>query len=114
MSRIFPILLVLALHFSFAGAQVNLATVLGTIQDATGAVLPGVEVTATHVDTGLSRTVVSDDEGRYRIANLNLGDYEVAASLPGFQTEVQTGIELTIGRRAIVEFTLRVILLTER
>jgi len=114
MSRISTILLVLALHFSFAGAQVNLATVLGTIQDATGAVLPGVEVTATHVDTGLSRTVVSDDEGRYRIANLNLGDYEVAASLPGFQTEVQTGIELTIGRRAILEFTLRVGEITER
>ena len=114
MSRIFPILLVLTLHFSFAEAQVNLATVLGTIQDATGAVLPGVEVTATHVDTGLSRTVVSDDEGRYRIANLSLGDYEVAASLPGFQTEVQTGIELTIGRRAIVEFTLRVGEITER
>ncbi len=114
MSRVFPILLVLTFHFSFTGAQVNLATILGTVQDATGAVLPGTEVTVTQVETTISRTVVSDDEGRYRIANLSLGNYEVAASLPGFQTQIQTGIELTIGRRALVDFTLRLGEITER
>ncbi len=114
MAKVFSILLVVTFHFSLAWAQVTTGTVLGTVQDATGAVLPGTEVTVTHLDTAISRTVISDDEGRYLAPNLNLGDYEIAASLPGFQTEVRTGIELTIGRRAVVNFNLNVGEITER
>ena len=114
MPKLFSILLVVTFHFSLAWAQVTTGTVLGTVQDATGAVLPGTEVTVTHLDTSISRTVISDDEGRYQLTNLNLGNYEVAASLPGFQTEVQTGIEMTIGRRAVVNFSLNVGEITER
>ncbi len=99
MSKLFPILLVISLHFSLAWAQVNTGTILGTIQDSTGAVLPGTEVVVTHVDTGRSRTVISDDEGRYQAPNLNLGYYEIVASLPGFRTAIRTGIEITVGRR---------------
>jgi hypothetical protein len=108
MSKSFSILLVISLHFSLAWAQVNTGTILGTVQDATGAVLPGAEVVATHVDMGRSRTAISDDEGRYRFPSLNLGNYEIEASLPGFQTSVRTGIEITIDRRAVVDFTLSV------
>ena len=114
MTRLFSILLVVTFHFSLAWAQVTTGTVLGTVQDATGAVLPGTEVTVTHLDTGISRTIISDDEGRYLATNLSLGSFEIVASLPGFQTEVRTGIEMTIGRRAVVNFTLTVGEITER
>ena len=114
MSKLFSILLVISLHFSLAWAQVNTGTILGTVQDATGAVLPGAEVTVTHLEMGRSRTAISDDEGRYRVPNLNLGNYEIEASLPGFQTSVRTGIEITIDRRAVVDFTLSVGEISER
>jgi hypothetical protein len=89
-------------------------TISGAVTDETAAALPGVEMTATHVDTGITRTVVSDDVGRYRITNLNVGSYEIVASLPGFQSGVRSGLSLTMGREAVVDFTLRVGEITER
>ncbi len=56
-----------------AWAQVNTGTILGTVQDATGVVLPGAEVVATHIDQGRSRTAISDDEGRYRFPQFEYG-----------------------------------------
>ena len=115
MARLFSILLILSLNFSLAWAQgTTSGTILGTVQDSTGAVLPGAEVTATHLDTATSRTVISNDEGRYVVSNLSLGNYEIVVSLPGFQTAVRTGIEITIGRRAVLNFTLTVGSITER
>ena len=108
MSKLFSIVLVISLHFSLAWAQVNTGTILGTVQDATGGVLPGAEVVATHIDQGRSRTAISDDAGRYRFSNLNLGNYEVEASLPGFQTSVRAGIAIGIDQRAVVDFTLSI------
>ena len=58
----------------------------GTITDDTGAVLPGVSVTATHTESERSRTVVSDARGEYRITRLEAGGYDVQAMLPGFRT----------------------------
>ncbi len=115
MKKLFSILLVLSLNFSLAWSQgTTSGTMLGTVQDSTGAVLPGAEVTATRLDTGRSRTAISSDEGRYLLTNLGLGDYEITASLPGFQTAVRTGVEITIGRRAVLNFTLTVGSISER
>src|ERR1051325_10871026 len=75
--------------WSQATAQLN-----GVITDQSGAVLPGVEVTATQTDTGISRTVVSNETGSYVIPNLPLGPYKLQASLPGFRTFLRTGVVL--------------------
>jgi hypothetical protein len=107
-------LLVITFSFSLAVAQVNTGTILGTVHDSTGAVLPGAELMATHIDMGRTRTAISDDEGRYRFPSLNLGDYEIVASLPGFQTSIRTGIKITVDRRALVDFTLSVGEISER
>jgi hypothetical protein len=114
MPKLFSILLIASLYFSPVWAQVTSATLLGTVADVTAAVLPGAEITVTRIETGISRTDISDDEGRYRFSNLTLGNYEVVASLPGFQTSVRTGIELTLGRQAVVDFTLQIGEISER
>ncbi len=90
------------------GQVVRTATLFGTVTDETRAVLPGVAVTITNQDTGSRRSVISDDEGRYRAGNLNLGAYSVRAELPGFQTVVRSGIQLSVGREARVDITLKV------
>ena len=114
MFKLFSILLIASLYFSPAWAQLTSGTILGTVADATGAVLPGTEVTVTRSETGASRTNISDDEGRFRFSNLSLGSYEVVASLPGFQTAVRTGIELNLGQQAVVNLTLSVGEISER
>ena len=95
-------------------AQVTTGTVLGTVRDETGAMVPGVTVTLKNVETGISRTVLTDEGGRYRASSLPLGSYEIQAELSGFNTDVRSGIKLTVGREAMVDFTLRVGDVTER
>lgn len=94
-------------------AQTRTSAIQGVTQDETGGVLPGVEVTVTNVGTRISRTVLTDEEGRYRMPNLELGGYEVSASLPGFKTLTRTGITVTIERAAVVTLTLEVGSITE-
>jgi hypothetical protein len=93
-----------------AGAQVASAqttgNIGGTVKDETGGVLPGATVTATNTQTGLARETVTDADGRYRITNLNIGNYDVTAAMTGFQTIVRRGISLTIGREAVVDFSM--------
>src|SRR5437879_13903203 len=73
-------------------AQVTTGTISGVVQDSSGAVIPGVSVTARNLDTGIDRTVTTDEGGRYTAPNLTLGNYEVQAQLSGFQTEIRSGI----------------------
>ena len=114
MSKIFTFSVALVLCFSAGLAQVTTGTISGTVTDETGGILPGVEVTVTHTDTNLNRSVVTDDEGRYIAPNLSLGNYEVQVGLTGFRTGVRSGIQLTIGREAEVDFTLAVGEISER
>ena len=72
-----------------AAAQGPGGTLAGTVQDDSGAVLPGVTVTVTSADTGRSRSVVTDSRGEYRMVGLAAGDYTVQGILPGFRTEAR-------------------------
>ncbi|MBI4456743.1 MAG: TonB-dependent receptor [Acidobacteria bacterium] len=90
------------------------ATILGTVKDDTGAVLPGVSVLVKHLDTARTRTVVTDDAGRYHVPNLELGSYELQAELAGFQTAVRSGIKLSVGQEAVVDFSMKVGEITEK
>src|SRR5207244_6678642 len=77
--------------FGQATAQIN-----GSVKDATGAVLPGVQVTATRTDTGISRSTITDETGSYILPDLTVGPYRLEAALTGFRTYVQTGIVLQV------------------
>ena len=69
------------------------------MHDATGALLPGVTVTITNVETGAKRTVQSGSDGSYRAPLLPLGSYAVKAEISGFKTLERTGISLAAARR---------------
>src|SRR5438132_3057996 len=102
------LLLCLSVLTGMAAAQVTTGSISGTVKDSGGAVLPGVSIKLTNTDTSASRTVSADGLGRYNALQLPLGGYEIAAELPGFQTAVRRGVTLTIGREAVVDFTLQV------
>src|SRR5213594_4785836 len=84
------------------------AQISGAVQDQSGAVLPGVEVTATQTDTGISRKTVTNETGYYVLSNLPLGPYKLEAGLPGFRAFVQTGIVLQVGAKPTINIALQV------
>ena len=84
------------------------AQISGTVKDPSGAVLPGVTVTATQTDTGIVRTTVTNETGLYVLASLPLGPYKLEAALQGFRTFVQTGIVLQVNSSPVFNVTLPV------
>ena len=89
------------------------AEISGTVRDQSGAVLPGVEVTATQVETGVMRNTVTNETGNYAMPNLPLGPYRLEAALPGFRAFAQTGIVLQVGNSLVINAALGVGQVTE-
>ncbi len=92
------ILLVSLFPISLA-AQAVTGTILGTVTDDTGAILPGATVTITHTDTGLVRTVVSDSAGEFTAPSLPTGTYQLHAELQGFKAITIPDIRLGVDQR---------------
>jgi hypothetical protein len=91
-----------------ASAQLSTAQLSGRITDESGAVLPGVTVTATQTDTGLTRSVTTDASGAYVLPNLPTGPYRLEAMLQGFRTYSQTGIVLQVAASPAVNVVLAI------
>src|SRR5215813_31290 len=72
------------------------ATMFGVVHDANGGVVPGVTVTAKHTESGLTRSVITNETGNYRIPALPVGAYEVTAELAGFRQDVRRGVNLVV------------------
>jgi carboxypeptidase family protein/TonB-dependent receptor-like protein len=87
-------------------AQATTGTILGTVTDETGGVLPGTTITLRHAGTGMTRAIVTDERGGYREVQLPIGTYEVKAELAGFQTQVRPSLVLTVGGELVVGFKL--------
>src|SRR3989442_3543168 len=100
----FSTLLVFVFGAQVATAQVNTATISGTLRDESGAVLPGAVVTVQNQDTGISRSLTTNQTSRYTAPALRLGNYQGNRQLPGFQSQVRSGIALTVGLEAFVHF----------
>jgi outer membrane receptor protein involved in Fe transport len=96
-----------------AAAQQETATVLGAIVDAQGAAVPGATVTVRNVDTGFTRTGISDAEGRYRIVAIPPGSYELASELQGFAITRRSGVTLTVGAEAIINLAMNIASVTD-
>ena len=90
------------------------AEISGTVRDESAAVLPGVEVTVTQTETGISRSAVTNETGTYVLPNLPLGPYRLGAALPGFRTFAQTGIVLQVNSNPTINIILQVGQVTEQ
>lgn len=103
--------LVLSLALGASAAAQSTAingTIEGTVKDEQAALLPGVTVTLTNVETGAVRTVISNERGVYRAGLLPLGTYEIRMELSGFRTVERTGVTLSAGQTAAVNGVLTV------
>ncbi len=100
---------VLALLVASSGLAQGTATgqVLGTATDQEGGVLPGTTVTATNVNTGLSRSTTTGPNGFYRIDLLPSGTYDVRAQLAGFQPAISKGVTVTLGTAVRIDFDMQ-------
>jgi Carboxypeptidase regulatory-like domain len=87
---------------------VTSGTVLGTVTDSAGAVVPSASVQVKNTATGQTQQVQTDAQGRYTVPELPIGNYDAQASAQGFQTTVRRGITLTVGAQLVVDFSLQV------
>jgi hypothetical protein len=90
------------------GAQASNATIVGTVTDSSGATIAGATILVKNAGTGITQNTTSDQQGRYRVSDLVIGEYEVQSTNPGFQTVVHKGITLTVGSSPVVDFVLPV------
>lgn len=90
-----------------ASAQTTNGAIAGIVSDAQGGVLPGVTLTLRNTDTGLTRSVVTEADGRYRFGALPPGRYEARAELQAFGTVEVTDITITIGSDVLRNITMQ-------
>jgi hypothetical protein len=110
----FVVLGLLAAVSGNAVAQIATATLAGIVRDETGGALPGVTVTVRSGATGAVRTVTTDSSGRYRVAALDPGEYEVRAELASFRPAVRTGVILAVGGTTEIDIAMNVGAITEQ
>ncbi|MEI6667196.1 MAG: TonB-dependent receptor [Acidobacteriota bacterium] len=92
---------------SSLSAQTITGTILGTVTDNSGGVMPGVSVTAKNTGTAFTRSAVSDDKGRYELRAMPIGPYEVTAELEGFKKQIKA-VQLTVGAEVGMNFAMDV------
>src|SRR5437762_11174023 len=83
------------------------ASIEGQVTDQHDAIVPATEITAFNRETGIKRTAVTDDVGRYQIAALPVGDYRIDVRARGFQTQIIEGSRIEVGRRITQNFQLQ-------
>jgi len=98
---------------SRASAQAVTGTLLGNLTDSSGGTVPGVSVTATEVQTNVSRTTVSNEAGAYTFSSLPNGRYTVSAELQGFKKVIRQNVQVDVNTTIRVDMTMEVGAMTE-
>ena len=89
------------------------ATMVGTVTDPSGAVIANAKITATSAETGVARTITTNESGQYVLADIHIGHYDVKAEAPGLKVAEQKGVVVQVGDRARVDFSMQVGAATE-
>ena len=105
--RMLPTLVMMLTCWPSTRAQVP-SSIKGVVTDPSGAPVPAATVTTKNTETGAARSASTDDEGRYQIVWLPVGQYQVAVTKPGFEEAIRSGIRLVVGQEARVDLTLEV------
>src|SRR5262249_27852092 len=115
MRQLFVLFLILSLSGYAAGqSQATTGTIEGTVMDQSGAVLPNVEVKLKNAETGVTRSLVTDERGLFRAPLLPVGRYDASITFSGFAPFQQTGIPLTVGQTANLNIRMTVAGATEQ
>ena len=96
-----------------ASAQATLGTLEGVTTDDQGVGLPGVTLTMTNKETGYSYSAVSRSDGRYVIAGIQPGIYDIEVALSGFETQKRMGMTFNVGGILKIDFALKASTLAE-
>ena len=107
-SRVLLISLLILLTAAPLLAQINSGTILGTVRDSQGAVIPGADVAVTNTDLGVSVDLSTNEVGVFQASGLRPGLYEARVESPGFKVAIRDGIQLAIQQRLEIGFTLEV------
>ena len=91
-----------------AFAQSFTGQIVGSVDDQTGAVLPGVSITIINVDTNATREILTNETGNYTVTALPAANYRVEAQFPGFATQIRTGVVLQVNQTARLDFEMAV------
>ena len=100
--------LLCALTANTASAQVLYGSIVGTVNDPSGAAVPGASITATNKQTGIQRQTTTNDAGGYTFAAVTPGSYEVKITKDGFRSGTDQGVEVTSNNTTRVDMALQV------
>lgn len=106
-TRTIVLLMTCCALLSLSAVAQTTGSIAGTVRDEKGAVIPGATVTVRNIATNETRTIRTDQDGRYRLANMSVGAYELTVEGTGFAKHVQTGISLAVDQAAVVEVTMK-------
>ena len=96
-----------AVSASILTAQTFRGTLLGTVADATGAVIPGASISVKNMDTGIERTTQSNSDGAFRVPELPVGRYSVTVTMAGFNPYHAEGVEVAVAGEVNLNVTLQ-------
>src|SRR5262245_55118986 len=111
--RMSPLALALIWFCAVAGAQENRATIVGTVTDPQGNALPNATIKATNTETNTTSATTSNESGIYTLPFLPVGRYQITISANGLKTVVRNGVELRVGDRIQLNFSMEVGAVTE-
>ena len=106
--RVTPVFILFLAVAASAWAQKDTGSIVGTVKDSTGALIPDAKITVTETEKGTTFVTSSDSSGEYVASPLNVGHYKVTVEKQGFKTAVAGPIELDVQQRAVVNVTLPV------
>ncbi len=108
MTKLTQLVLIAVFGISMCFAQLNRGTLTGAVTDPSGAVVPGVKLTATHVETGTSSTTVTSESGSYTIPALQIGLYRIEFVAPSFKKGIVNQVELAAGATLRQDMVLQI------
>src|SRR6267142_2357584 len=105
-TQVLGLFVILLIPVAAVSAQVSGGTVSGKVTDSTGALIPGAQVAIRNTATGVTTSLVANEEGIYRASNLLAGEYEITASAPNFTSFLKKGAMLTVGADLTIDLKL--------